>query len=154
MGVGQTAYATIGPAGGSLILLGQQSKMSNVPFAITIPPGALASDTLISMKETDLGPPSGLVDWSPVYLLEPRGLQLAKVASLQIPWSSNVNQIQSTLAIYARDENGSCGFKPLVDSYTNAGFAQASLTEFGYLLVAIPSAVNPSTCGADASVGN
>jgi hypothetical protein len=154
MGVGQTNYATIGPAGGSLILPGQQSKASGVSFAITIPPGALASDTLISVEETDLGPPSGLVDWSPVYLLEPRGLQLARVAGLQIPWSSNVSQTPNTLGVYARDENGACGFKRLVDSYTNAGFEQASLTELGYLLVATPSSVDPSTCGADASIGN
>ena len=154
MGVGQTSYATIGPAGGQLVLLGEQSKKTNVPFAIMFPPGALTSDTRISVTETDLPPPSGVLDYSPVYLLEPRGLTLAKVASLQIPWSSNLNAIPSTLGIYARDENGSCAFSRLGDSYTNAGFEQASLTEFSYLLVGLPATVDPATCGADASAGN
>jgi hypothetical protein len=148
MGVGQTVYMYIGSGGGSIGLLGQQSARSNVPFGLTIPPGALEADTLISLTETDLPPPGGLLDWSPVYLVEPRGLLLHKVAGLQIPWSSNASSIPSNLAIYARDENGSCGFKPLVDSYTNAGFEQASLTQFGYLFVGVPSAIDPSTCSA------
>ncbi len=149
MGVGQTAYMYIGPEGGDIGLLAQQSARSNVPFGLTIPPGALDANTLISVTETDLGPPSGFLDWSPVYLVEPRGLSLHKVAGLQIPWSSNESSA-SNLAIYARDENGSCGFKSLVDSYTNAGFEQASLTEFGYLFVGAPSTIDPTTCGLDA----
>jgi hypothetical protein len=152
MGVGQKSYAYIDSSGGSLFLIGQQSAKSNIPFELTIPPGAVNTLTLVSVEETDLPPPSGFLDWSPVYLVEPRGLTLAKVAGLQIPWSSNVSQIPSTLAIYARDENGSCGWKPLVDSYMNAGFEQASLTALGYLFVGVPSTINPSTCGADASV--
>ncbi|HVT07792.1 MAG TPA: hypothetical protein VHO67_10045 [Polyangia bacterium] len=154
MGAGQTSYATIGPAGGQIMLLGQQSKTTNVPFGIKFPPGALVTDTRISVTETDLPPPSGVLDWSPVYLVEPRGLELAKVASVQIPWSSNLTALPNTLGIYARDESGSCAFKRLVDSYTNAGFEQASLTQFGYLLVGVASTVNPATCGADASAGD
>jgi hypothetical protein len=150
MGVGQTAYIYIGPGGGNIGLLGQQSASSNVPFGLTIPPGALDADTLISVTETDLPPPSGFLDWSPVYLVEPRGLSLHKVAGLQIPWSSNASSVPAALAIYARDDNGSCGFKPLVDSHTNAGFEQASLTQFGYLFVGVPSTIDPSTCGVDA----
>jgi hypothetical protein len=61
------------------------------------------------------------------------------------------NEVPNGVGIYARDENGSCDFKRLTDSYTNAGFEQASLTGFGYLLVAAPSAVDPSTCGGDGS---
>ena len=141
MGAGQTSYATIGAAGGQIMLLGQQSKATKVPLGIIFPPGALATDTRISVTETDLPPPTGIEDWSPVYLVEPRGLELAKVASLQIPWSSNLTAVPNTLGIYARDENGSCAFNRLVDSYTNAGFEQASLTEFSYLLVGVPSTV-------------
>ena len=106
------------------------------------------------MEETDLPPPSGFLDWSPVYLIEPRGLSFSKVAGVQLPWSSNLTQIPGTLAIYARDENGTCGWKPLIDSYTNAGFEQASLTQLGYLFVGVPSTIDPSTCGGDASAGN
>jgi hypothetical protein len=153
MGVGQTAYMYIGRDGGSIGLLGQQSARSNVPFGLTIPPGALDAETLISVSETDLPPPSGFLDWSTTYLVEPRGLLLHKVAGLQIPWSSNISSAAG-LAIYARDENGTCGFKRLVDSYTNAGFEQASLTELGYLFVGVPSTLDPSTCGADASAGS
>jgi hypothetical protein len=151
MGVGKTVYMYIGSGGGSIGLLGQQSASSNVPFGLTIPPGALDADTLISVTETDLPPPSGFADWSPIYLVEPRGLALHKVVGLQIPWSSNASSAPSNLAIYARDENGSCGFKALVDSATNTGFDRASLTQFGYLFVGVPSTINPATCGVDAS---
>jgi hypothetical protein len=151
MGVGQTAYLYIGPDGGEIGLLGQQSASSNVPFDLKIPPGALDANTLISVTETDLAPPSGFLDWSPVYLVEPRGLPLQKVAGVQIPWSSNL-KVADNLAIYARDENGSCGWKALIDSYTNAGFEQASLTQFGYLFVGEPSTIDPSTCSTGAVV--
>ena len=154
MGVGQKSYFYLDASGGNIILLGQQSAKTNVPFALNIPPGAVDKQTLVSVEETDLPPPSGFLDWSPVYLVEPRGLSFRKVAGVQIPWSSNFTQIPSTLAIYARDENGTCGWKALIDSYTNAGFEQASLTQLGYLFVGVPSTIDPSTCGADASAGN
>ena len=97
-----------------------------------------------------MAPPAGLDDWSPVYLLQPRGLQLAKAATLRVPWSSNLTNVPGALAIYARDESGSCGFARLPDSYTNAGFEQGLLTELGYLLVAAPSTNPPSCAGGDA----
>ena len=152
MGAGQTSYATIGAAGGQIMLLGQQSKATKVPLGIIFPPGALATDTRISVTETDLPPPTGIEDWSPVYLVEPRGLELAKVASLQIPWSSNLTAVPNTLGIYARDENGSCAFNRLVDSYTNAGFEQASLTEFSSARGSPLDRQSP-TCGAERSAG-
>ena len=154
MGVGQKSYFYLDSSGGNVGLLGQQSTKSNVPFELTIPPGAVDKLTLISVEETDLPPPGGFLDWSPVYLIEPRGLSFSKVAGVQIPWSSNVTQVPSTLAIYARDENGTCGWKRLIDSYTNAGFEQASLTQLGYLFVGAPSTIDPSTCSGDASAGN
>ena len=156
MGVGQKSYFYLDSSGGNLILLGQQSAKSNIPFALNIPPGAVDKLTLISVEETDLPPPSGFLDWSPVYLIEPRGLSFAKVAGVQIPWSSNLTQAPGpgTLAIYARDENGSCKWNRLIDSYTNAGFEQASLTQLGYLFVGVPSTIDPSTCTGDASAGN
>lgn len=154
MGVGQKSYLYLDASGGDVILLAQQSAKSNIPFALSIPPGAVDKQTLISIEETDLPPPSGFLDWSPVYLVEPRGLSFTKVAGVQIPWSSNLTQVPKTLAIYARDENGSCGWKALIDSYTNAGFEQASLTQLGYLFVGVPSTIDPSTCGGDASTGN
>jgi hypothetical protein len=154
MGVGKKSYLYLDASGGEIILLGQQSAKTNIPFGLNIPPGAVDRLTLISVEETDLPPPSGFLDWSPVYLIEPRGLSFSKVAGVQVPWSSNVSQVPRTLAIYARDENGTCGWKPLIDSYTNTGFEQASLTQLGYLFVGVPSTIDPATCTGDASAGN
>ena len=94
------------------------------------------------------------MDWSPVYLIEPRGLKLAKVAALRIPWSSNLMGTIPRLAIYEREETGSCQFSPLVDSYTNAGFEQASLTQLGYLIVGTASTSALANCGVGAGVGS
>ena len=154
MGVGQKSYFYVDSSGGNVGLIGQQSAKTNIPFGLTIPPGAVDKLTLISVEETDLPPPSGFLDWSPVYLVEPRGLSFSKVAGVQIPWSSNLTQIPSTLGIYARDENRTCEWKRLIDSSTNAGVEQASLTQLGYLFVGVPSTMDPSTCSGDASAGN
>ena len=154
MGTNETVTASVGSGGGSISLEGQQGDTSGATFRLDIPPGALGQDTRISITETSVPPPSGFMDWSPVYLIEPRGLKLAKVAALRIPWSSNLMGTIPRLAIYEREETGSCQFSPLVDSYTNAGFEQASLTQLGYLIVGTASTSALANCGVGAGVGS
>jgi hypothetical protein len=149
MGAGQTVTALIDASGGTLVLGGQQGPASGVNFQITFPPLALAGPTQISVTETSLPPPAELGDWSPVYLMEPVGLKLAKVAALRIPWS-NVDSTVPPLAIYERTPSGPCDFERLADSYTNAGFEQASLVQLGYVVVGTPIANLPASCRPDA----
>jgi hypothetical protein len=149
MGADQTVTATIGTSGGTIQIAGQQGPASGVSFQITFPPLALAGPTEISVTETSIPPPTNLGDWSPVYLVQPVGLKLAKVAALRIPWG-NVDGVAPPLAIYERTAAGTCDFERLADSYTNAGFEQASLLELGYLVVGTPVANVPASCRPDA----
>jgi hypothetical protein len=138
VGAGESVTQTIGPEGGTVQLVGQQGKSSGVPFSISLPPGALAAPTTITITETTLPPPSAFIDYSPVYLVEPLGLPLEKLAFVKIPWGSTQGLQECGIAIYTRAESGDCAFAPLGDSYVNAGFNQGSIDHLGYLFVAAP----------------
>lgn len=143
-GVGEFASRTIGPEGGTIQLTGQQGK--GVPFQITFPPGALSVATKITLTETSAPPPGELTDYSPIYLIEPRGLRLANLAFVRVPWSSSSEAIARDLAIYARSEDGSCSFERVGDNYTNAGFNTGSVGTLGYLGVGAPRAPKDQNC--------
>jgi hypothetical protein len=149
MGADQTVTAMIDASGGTIEISGQQGPASGVTFQIKFPPLALAGPTQISVTETSIPPPANLGDWSPVYLVQPSGLKLTKVAALRIPWG-NVDGAVPPLAIYERAASGPCDFERLADSYTNAGFEQASLLELGYLVVGTPIANVSASCRPDA----
>lgn len=153
MGADQSATATLGSAGGSIELVGQQGQSSGVSFRIDFPPGALSQTVTLRVTETSIPPPVEYEDWSPVYLVEPRGLLLGKVAAVRAPFSSNGSfattgsiAMPSGLALYQRDEFQTCAFVRLTDSYTNAGFEQASLTSLGYLFVGAPKMADQAAC--------
>ena len=93
MGVGQTVlHVHRALAVASIGLLGQQSAKIEHPVRVDHPPRRARRRHADLCSETDLPPPSGFLDWSPVYFVEPRGLLLSKVAGLQIPWSSNAER--------------------------------------------------------------
>jgi hypothetical protein len=148
MGAGESAAQVIGPEGGEISLLGQQGKDSGVPFKVVFPPGAVAAATTIRVTETQVAPPDGYVDHSPVYLIEPRGLKLGRIAALQVPFSvaSGVPFAQDAFAVFARAETGACAFARIADSYTNAGFEMSSLTELGYLFVGSVKTAAEQSC--------
>jgi hypothetical protein len=153
MGADQSVTATLGPGGGSIELVGQQGQSSGVSFRIDFPPGALRQTVTLRLTETSVPPPAEYEDWSPVYLVEPRGLLLGKVAAVRAPFGSNGSfasrgffTLPAELALYQRDEFQSCSFAPLFDSYTNAGFEQASLTYLGYLFVGAPKPADRAAC--------
>jgi hypothetical protein len=136
VGAGESASATIGPEGGTLSLVGQQGKSSGVAFQIEFPPGAVPTPMTITVTETTVPPPGDLVDYSPVYLVEPRGLGLGKLSPVRVPWGSTSGPVAQDLAIYARAESaGGCAFTPLGDNDLNAGFNQGSIDHLGYLVV-------------------
>jgi len=146
--VGANAFSrrTIGPAGGTVTLVGRQGAASGVNFMLSIPPGALSQPTLITVTETNLSPPAGFVDFSPVYHVEPDGLSFAQIAALQVPQGSNLSLVPIDLAIYQSAADDTCAFQPIADSYTNAGFEQSSLTRTGYLFVAAPQSAAQASC--------
>ena len=145
-GANEATSQTIGPAGGTLRLIGQQGSKSEVPFLLTVPPGALKTAVKITVTETDLPPPVGFVDFSPIYHLQPDDLALQKIAALQIPQGTSGDTVPRELAVYRNPIANTCGFTKLGDSYLNAGFEQASLSHGGYLFVGIPKTEAQAMC--------
>jgi hypothetical protein len=152
-GVGEHASATIGPSGASVSLQGRQGVASGVAAQLNFPPTALATPTRITLVETAIPPPEDLLDWSPVYLVQPAGLALAARTPVQLPWSSgplstpqggpSVTTVADLSIWFSAD--GTC-FTRVSDSYTNAGFEQGSLTQLGYLIVGAPRTASTATC--------
>ena len=136
---------TIGKEGGKLTLTGQQTSQTGVPFSIEIPPSALDVDTLITVTETASPPPSGFVDYSPVYSLEPAGLTTMMPLPIVIGWANIDGTVDGSLAIYAAPaESGP--FERVSDSYVNAGFMQASIKRFGAFFAGYPKRPDQTVC--------
>jgi hypothetical protein len=144
-GAGASVSGVVGPAGGTLVLEGEQGRASGVPLRLEIPPGALADATLITITELAEPPPVGPVDYSPVYEFAPVSLVLAQPARLQVPWC-NVDGEVRTSTFWS--VGGSAAFQALADDYQNAGFNQASITHFGRGFVADTTASDPPACQA------
>jgi len=155
MGANATVTQSIGPAGGLIYVLGQQSKMSNVPFAVQIPPGALTETVMVTVTETNLDPPADFVDYSPVFHVEPDTLALFKIAPMQVPWSSNpiVDDFPPEFGVYWNPAATTCGFTRVADSYTNAGFENASFVRSGYYFVGSPKTATQPMCIAGSGTG-
>jgi hypothetical protein len=76
-------------------------------------------------------------DFSPVYLVEPIGTTSAVRINIVVPWSSANGDISRELALYAAKQWGEL-FQRVSDSYTNTGFMQASITQFGVFFAGYP----------------
>ena len=165
-GVNETASATIGPSGGTVTIEGQQGIVSGVPFSLRVPPGAVASDTTITVTETAMAPPDGFADWSPVYRIDPIDLILSEPASLTIPFSNasgvsvsagptgaapGSSATAASLAVFWSSSSDPCTLAPLSSSYVNAGFMQATVSQGGYAIVGEVGSGACSGIPADAS---
>ena len=75
--VGESITATVGASGGQLELAGVE---------ITVPPGALAETTTITVTATDEAPPSWLRPSSPVLRFSPEGLSFLTPIEVRIPF--------------------------------------------------------------------
>jgi hypothetical protein len=142
-GVGEFVSTDIGPEGGTIAIAGRQGPESGVNASLTFPPAALAQPTTIVLTETAIPPPSDFIDWSPVYEVEPLGLDLGAATAVQFPWS-NLGGFVPPLSIWFSSD-GSC-FARLPDSYTNAGFEMGSTRKLGYFLVGAPRSSSTATC--------
>jgi hypothetical protein len=143
VGVGEFVTESIGSNGGTLDLTGRQGIVSGVSAHIEFPPTAFASTTDVTLIETAIPPPPDLLDWSPVYRLDPLGAALATPATVRLPWSNSA-EIAVGISVWASSD-GTC-FTRLPDSYTNAGFEQASIESLGYLIVGTTEAAGASAC--------
>jgi hypothetical protein len=150
-GVGDNASLPLGPSGGTLTLSGREGAVSGVPAQIDFAPDSVQTPTTVTLIETSIPPPADLVDWSPVYLVEPAGLLLATPARLSLPDTNSsdpTGQMQnvapSNITIWF-SVDGTC-FSPLADSLGNAGFMTGALSQSGYLMVGAPQNASTPTC--------
>src|SRR5260370_42596758 len=146
---GPSEALTTGPAGRLLRLGGQQATQTGVPFSLTIPPGALASDTIITVTETKVPPPADFVDYSPIYLVQPAGLMTPVALPIVIGWANKSGLAaggpSAPLAIYAAPDAAG-PFTRLPDSYANAGFMQGSIKAFGAFFSGYPKQPAQAGC--------
>ena len=144
-GVGESTSMTIGPAGGKISLVAQQGKGSGVPFSLDIPPTALSQDTVVTITETSLAPPPDFIDYSPVYLVEPASLASSVRIRISLPSGNTSGMLASALSVYAAVQWGD-PFERVADSYVNAGFMQASITQFGLFFAGSPKTPAQTNC--------
>jgi hypothetical protein len=132
-GSGASASTIIGPEGGTVSVLGSAGVQSGVAFSIELPPGAIATPTRITVTELTAPPPDGMVDWSPVYRIEPLGLALAAPARLIVPTSQGRGTAfaDRQSSIFWSGAND-CALERLPSSYMNAGFMQGNVGRLGY----------------------
>lgn len=138
-GAGTSTSTRLGPAGGTASLDGTPSTVG-VPFSLDVFPGSLATDVNVELRELSVPTPDGFVDWSPVYAVEPGALELTNGGALRIPWRvphSGGGTVPKTLTVYA-SASLSGPWQSLPDSYTNAGFSQATALGGGYFFVGYP----------------
>jgi len=146
-GRGVSAMAVIGPEGGTLSLV---TGNQGVTLELTIPAGALSAPTAIKVTESAGPTPTGYTDYTPLYEFEPFGLKLAEPARVRVPWSIALSSgatfnVHPALAAYLL-ASSTGNFERLADSYTNAGFTQASLARLGNLFAGYPATLDPQSC--------
>lgn len=71
---------TIGPEGGSIVVRGA---------TVTIPQGALAEATAITISASDAAPFDDFVVLSKVFLFQPSGIDFARPVTLEIPFTND-----------------------------------------------------------------
>jgi hypothetical protein len=144
-GIDESAWAIIGPAGGTVALTGRQGIGSGVACQLTIAPKAIERDVAVSITETSIPPPKEFSDWSPIYEVAPACVRSSSLMKLRLPWGNRDGLVPSGLTIYyAKDRNSP--FQPLSDVYNNAGFSDAGITEFGLFFVGVPKSPDQAGC--------
>lgn len=103
-GTGESVSATIGPEGGTLTLEREpvDFRERQLPdrFSIRFPPGAILTPTLITVTELAEPPPSDMVDWSPMYRIEPVGLALEVLAEVEVRFSQGTGPAYGRPALF------------------------------------------------------
>jgi hypothetical protein len=112
-----------------------------VPFELEVFAGSLSDEVDFKLTELAVPTPDGYEDWSPIFAVEPFGVELVNGAALQIPWQvphSGGGTVPKALTTFiAASVEGP--WQPLGDSYENAGFSQATLVGGGYVFVGLPA---------------
>jgi hypothetical protein len=136
-GIDESATAIIGPAGGTVSLMGRQGIGSGAASMLTVSPKTFERDVAVVITETSIPPPANFTDWSPIYELEPACIRTSSLMKLKLPHSNKSGAVfpPAFTLYFAKDRNGP--FTAVADAYQNAGFFEAGITEFGFFLIAL-----------------
>ncbi|MDB4931650.1 MAG: hypothetical protein JWM10_4134 [Myxococcaceae bacterium] len=140
-----SATLTVGAAGGSVVLGGA---------LLTVPAGALAQPTTITVTRTELAAPAGYVLASARYRFEPAGLTFARPAQVILPLTGSA----AAPAIYW-SRAGDAGYERLATTLTataasaqvthfSEGFAGTELADGGSSDAAVPMDTAPDASAA------
>lgn len=129
--------AVIGPEGGEGEL-SHTASTAGVPFRVKVFAGSVENGTwTITLGETSLAPPQDLFDVSPVYSVGPDGVEFTGGGEVSIPWIVPSGNVPEGIAVYYA-ESPEGPWERIDDSYTNAGFEQATLSRAAYFVAAYP----------------
>jgi hypothetical protein len=143
-GSGTSTSSTVGPEGGTVSLSGTTATIG-VPFRVEVFAGSLPAPTELTLTELAAPPPAELNDVSPVYRLEPDGVDFVNGGEVSIPWTVPSGIVPNEIAVYHSDSVDG-PYTRLADSYLNAGFSQATLLRSGYFLTAYPRTSAHAAC--------
>jgi hypothetical protein len=135
-GVGETAGALIGLAGGRITLIGRQGAASNSLNVLTIAPNTFQTDTWVALTETAIAPPKQYVDWSPIYEITPACFGTIPVATLRLAWGNQFG-VGSTLpgVYHANNRDSQWQLLPESKVDANAHVIDVTITELGFYFV-------------------
>src|SRR4051794_6366367 len=81
IGSGATTTKVISSSGGTITVSGSAGVIT-----LTLPPGAVTNDTVVTITETTDPPPSGYTTYSPVFKFQPEGTTFAKPITISLPF--------------------------------------------------------------------
>jgi hypothetical protein len=150
-GVGSISGLLVGLSGGTITIDGTAAT-AGTPFSIELPPYALSADVLIGLTESRIAPPAPYVDDSPIYEIQPAGLQLAIPAKVSVPITNFGNVIPREVALY---QTFNCGasFSRIPDSYQDAGNVVGSMSTLGAVFAGYPRGPDDDAACAMANGG-
>jgi uncharacterized delta-60 repeat protein len=126
-GAAQPQSSMIGPAGGTVI--------GPLGAKVVIPPGALASDTLITIEQTSAGAPA-LPAWfsevGEMFAFTPHGTTFAVPVTITLPFDAAGAPDGAVPALYKTDAENQ--WKQVLNSTFDANSVSAEVTSFSYAI--------------------
>ena len=155
-GTGHSSSATIGPEGGTLKIErepGDPSKRE-LPdrFTIRIPPGAILTPTLITVTELTDPPPADMVDWSPMYRIEPVGLALEVPAEVKVRISQGTGPTLFRPALFW-SSSSDCRLERLPGSSLGTNIVQGQVGRLGFAISGYAKKGDSEACSGGGSAG-
>lgn len=155
-GTGHSSSATIGPEGGTLKIErepGDPSKRE-LPdrFTIRFPPGAILTPTLITVTELADPPPADLVDWSPMYRIEPVGLRFEVPAEVKVRISQGTGPTLFRPALFW-SSSSDCRLERLPGSSVGTNIIQGQVGRLGFAISGYAKKGDSEACSGGGSAG-